>query len=432
MALNVLTTDLTGTISVLNADAGQSMLVPVPAASIGGGARTRIVWRSDGTGDAVTWLEVVALIGTTPGVQIYVDEQLVFLQVTPGVWDVLGAVFYSPYLLAAVTGVVIQDGAQLRNCRGGSGGLAFDCQSTGLPSFAFDIMGLVVPLANFSLARGATVQNSGTAPAIQAGQGDVPGSFFLLELATGGSFNANPAVPVLNATQVTVFCVVEESITETPLGLNTLSSDALSGLGFVQDGTLRAAATDWPLWLGIVANSTYSLDGGQGPTGFRPTNIGLGDVPTGATYYDTTTREPLYWDGLAWQTWDVLGIEPGKRADQSVNAGRVDNPYSSEPILRTQSSGNAAGGFNGGGTGNKSILGFRPSFAGLPLAIVDALSWTWTDLINAGVLPPYMNVILDLNGDGSAFAIGVIDPNGAPGLGMGGATFNPDGSVTWA
>jgi hypothetical protein len=127
----------------------------------------------------------------------------------------------------------------------------------------------------------------------------------------------------------------------------------------------------------------------------------------------------------------VLGIVPGKRSDQSVNSARVDNVYSTEPILRTQSAGNVAGGFNGAGTGNKAILGCRPSTAGIPLASIVDFSFTFTDLLALG-LTVYANWILDLNGDQTAYAVGVIDPAATPGLLLGAPTFNPDGSETWS
>jgi hypothetical protein len=54
------------------------------------------------------------------------------------------------------------------------------------------------------------------------------------------------------------------------------------------------------------------------------------------------------------------------RRDHSVNGGACDQFTSPQPILRTNTTVNAVGGFNGGGTGNKAILGHWLS-APLPL-----------------------------------------------------------------
>lgn len=429
MATQVLTTELVTTVSVLAADGGRQDLIPVPAASLGGGS-TRIVWRSDGTGDAITWVEVFALIAGRPSIEIYVDENLVILPVTAGVWPLNGAWFSCPRSLAPILGIQILDGATLVDCAGADGGIFIECLPSVDPSFAFTIPS-PVPVVQFFLRNGATVQNSGSVPAIEVGSGDFPGSLFLLRLDSAGSFNSNPAVPVLNATAVLIFCVVTEQFLDNPLGFNTLSSDASSALGFVQDGTLAASPSDWALFLGTVANSSYAQDGGFGSSAFRPINL-IGGTRPGCIFYDTTENRNLFWDGIAdWQTLDVVGVVPGKRSDQSVNSARVDNVYSTQPILRTQSAGNVAGGFNGPGTGNKAILGCRPFTFGIPLAAIVDFSFTFTDLLALG-LTVYANWVLDLNGDQTAYAVGVIDPAATPGLLLGAATFNPDGSETWS
>jgi len=126
-------------------------------------------------------------------------------------------------------------------------------------------------------------------------------------------------------------------------------------------------------------------------------------------------------------------FEMFSRVDCSVNAAYVESPYSRTPVLHTRSSGQVAGGYNGGGVGNKSILGFRVG-NGLPLGQLQRIEYTWLDLNPAmSGFATYANLIIDVNGDGSAYKIAVIDPASLPGLNNGTTVTNPDGShtTTW-
>jgi hypothetical protein len=121
------------------------------------------------------------------------------------------------------------------------------------------------------------------------------------------------------------------------------------------------------------------------------------------------------------------------RVDCSVNSAHVEAPYTVLPVLHAQSGGNTAGGYNGGGTGNKSILGFRVG-NGLSLSLLSSIEWTWLDLNPAtSGLPVYANLVIDVYGDGSVFKIGVIDPSALPVLNNGNTVLNLDGSrtTTW-
>lgn len=120
------------------------------------------------------------------------------------------------------------------------------------------------------------------------------------------------------------------------------------------------------------------------------------------------------------------------RVDCSVNSAHVESPYTAMPVLHAQSGGNTAGGYNGGGTGNKTILGYRVG-NGLPLGSLVSLEWTWLDLNPAtSGLPVYANLVIALNGlVGSApYKIAVIDPASAPVLNNGATVTNLDGSFT--
>jgi hypothetical protein len=120
------------------------------------------------------------------------------------------------------------------------------------------------------------------------------------------------------------------------------------------------------------------------------------------------------------------------RVDCSVNSAHVESTYAALPVLHAQSGGNTAGGYNGGGTGNKSILGFRVG-NGLSLSLLSSIEWTWFDLNPAtSGFPVYANLVIALNGPlGSQInKILVIDPASAPVLNNGTTITNPDGSFT--
>jgi len=120
------------------------------------------------------------------------------------------------------------------------------------------------------------------------------------------------------------------------------------------------------------------------------------------------------------------------RVDCSVNSAHVESPYSIMPVLHAQSGGNAPGGYNGGGTGNKCMLGYRVG-NGLPLGALTSIEWTWKDLNPAtSGLAVYANLVLALNGPpGSAvYKIAVIDPASLPALNNGSTVTNLDGSFT--
>lgn len=115
----------------------------------------------------------------------------------------------------------------------------------------------------------------------------------------------------------------------------------------------------------------------------------------------------------------------------AINNGSVENPYSASPILHTQPGGNVAGGYNGGGVGNKVLLGFRVGNL-LPLGSLNTLAWTWKNLNpdQPVGLVVYANLVLDINGDGSAYKILSIDPASLPALNVGTTVTNVDGSKT--
>ena len=120
------------------------------------------------------------------------------------------------------------------------------------------------------------------------------------------------------------------------------------------------------------------------------------------------------------------------RADCSVNSACVENAWSDKPVLKTQTAGNVAGGFNGGGIGCKAILGVVAG-VDLPLASLLSLSYTWRPLVPFNPTPfkPYANLIVELGAPAPAgYKILVIDPSTVPALNTHTTVANGDGTFT--
>jgi hypothetical protein len=99
-------------------------------------------------------------------------------------------------------------------------------------------------------------------------------------------------------------------------------------------------------------------------------------------------------DGLA--VWLQVGAGGGgavgaARRDHSVNGALVDAFSSGSAILRTKTDGHVAGGYAGGGVGNKSILGHFLA-APLPLASLVSIEFTVLRITpEATFIPPLTN-----------------------------------------
>lgn len=139
-------------------------------------------------------------------------------------------------------------------------------------------------------------------------------------------------------------------------------------------------------------------------------------------------------------TQDVIGATGGGadlfeflgRGDFSVNKARVANAWSATPVIQTQTGTNAAGGYNGGGVGNKAILGIDAG-ADLPLGSLLSLSYTWRPLVPYVVTPfkPYVNLIVELGAPAPAgYKILVIDPSTSAPLNTHTTVNNGDGTFT--
>lgn len=127
----------------------------------------------------------------------------------------------------------------------------------------------------------------------------------------------------------------------------------------------------------------------------------------------------------------------GPFLDLHINAAGVDVwPDGNRIVLRTGARTNAAGAYNGGGVGNKAILGLV-GFDG-PLSSLVSLEYTWTSELGPGgsnfnpptggnVVVPYANFFVDFGG-GDLRVLVVTDSSEAPAISNAIGTYtNPGG-----
>jgi len=99
--------------------------------------------------------------------------------------------------------------------------------------------------------------------------------------------------------------------------------------------------------------------------------------------------------------------------DLSTNSAAVDfgwktNQSNCSVVMRTGAMLNPPGGFNGGGTGNKSVLGIRNILHGKPLSFLQDISYKWQNVLGTGGVfynppappsntDPYLNLLIDFD-----------------------------------
>lgn len=145
--------------------------------------------------------------------------------------------------------------------------------------------------------------------------------------------------------------------------------------------------------LDFVGEGVVATDGGGGTaTVTIPRTVATdGTTITG----DGSTGNPLA---------VVVPFDPAL-IDFSVNNAAGDL-IDARLVLRTGGSANPTGAFNGGGTGNKAIVGYPLGLAGIPMGALLSVDYTWRNLLGLGgpffnpptvvtVITPYLNFLVD-------------------------------------
>ncbi len=104
--------------------------------------------------------------------------------------------------------------------------------------------------------------------------------------------------------------------------------------------------------------------------------------------------------------WAVDTAPSSQLRDHSVNQASATSAGGGVVVLSTQAQQNAAGAFNGSGTGNKAILGVA-GYDGVKLASLSAIEVQATRLKGKGT--HYLNLLVDLTCAGGALKILVYD-----------------------
>jgi hypothetical protein len=112
--------------------------------------------------------------------------------------------------------------------------------------------------------------------------------------------------------------------------------------------------------------------------------------------------------------WDLAGASPSPAPTPErllafpVNNAGVDGRYSDgSVVLRVGAGAHPVGGFTGGGTGNKTLMGVK-GFNALALGSLLSLAYTWTSVVGpvgptwlppgaASPVIPFVNLVVDFN-----------------------------------
>jgi hypothetical protein len=405
----------------------EAVPMPIPGGAPAG-AEARIVWDNNGGGSATTWADVMAQL-TAQGMAIYVAPSETDYVIPAGVYDLRDATFTSAVF--ALPFIQLEDAAQLQNCRGISDVVLYD-NNNALP-------GLTFPDALASRPIVFTIDGqSGEAAFVKAGMSVASFSLptgeatpaFNLRNGAAMAISGSGAIASLASSGLLVI-ITDNELGGSQLPDGWLVGDAASQLGYYTDGTQQNPLPDISAtFLGSVALLPFATVGGAGA--LRPLS-----PPAGNLFCDTSNPQApsqVSWDAFLGK-WNTLAYADSNlfpnRADSSVNNAQVENLHSPIATLRTQSGGNVAGGFNGGGTGNKAILGTGQGSA-WSFGALTSISFTWKDVQPSNPGPgPYLNLLISLSGTTAGpYVIGVIDPSLPASLHNGTTVLNADGSFT--
>jgi len=139
------------------------------------------------------------------------------------------------------------------------------------------------------------------------------------------------------------------------------------------------------------------------------TKLRLYEGPSGPEMRGTVDGQVLTWDALT-EEWNAAAVPPSPGGSSAflgfpVNSAGAEILPGGVLCLRTGSSVNPAGAFNGGGAGNKTFVGLV-GFDGLPMGSLTALEFTWRNVLGPGganflpptaatVTTPYCNLLVD-------------------------------------
>lgn len=306
----------------LNIMTDNGVRVAVPVDIMPGGAELaapRIVWRSDGTGDAVTWAQVMTKLATLgPGVEIYCNQFLDTLAIPAGAYELDAATFFAPP--GHALSVNVADGVTINECGGMVGPFQFTFNSSsGENVLTFNEQQTAIGLWVFKLAQGVQFQNAGTNPIATV---TTSAAVFLLDGSSVGFSSESPCFAVKDGSTLELVVIDNGSS-------SNIANDAVGGTGILnieQDGSLSVPPPTFSAVGVTLTQSALGLDAGGGPSTFRPSGASL---KPGTRYYDTDRQQTLFWwdVGSAWRPMAPRLLATGTTTGVAAGATVAEGPY---------------------------------------------------------------------------------------------------------
>ena len=251
------------------------------------GIGCQIIWRSDGTGDAVTWTDVMALVTARARPQVILCDQpgdaLTITASGGAPWVLFGSTL-SGYPGCQVPPTVdFDDGAQVEDLTVVQGPLTVHYTSSvpGVPCLTFTEMAasnarLEVFGATFTPDAGvqfpAIVVPDGIVFALRVDQSTVQGlvTHSFVSLGVGSELD-------ILATGACLLSSIVGAVENDPTSLVTITQDG---------GTPQPNTPGYP---GTVTNAAIGVIAGEGQTSFKPDPLA---ARAGTYFYDTTLDDP--------------------------------------------------------------------------------------------------------------------------------------------
>lgn len=260
-----------------------------------------VIWAPDGSGTATTFIEAYtkALSKTIP-TTVYLSRNSNLdanLTIPAGTWNV--QYMYATTFMYGnpeINQLILEDGAVLLN----PSEIVRSCSVRSIsssPVIQFTLDPAISPPVIF-VGLGAVILNDGTSPAYIS-----PNNSFTILALDGGSIegpglNSQPIIQLGSNAQ----CFLRMQ-TGAHIDPTAITGPITSAVIVSHDGTSKFGVTgiDLPGFLGVKVNKPLGMNGGAGPTSFRPDTSDITDLPSiGCYYFDTNLGYTINWNGIVW------------------------------------------------------------------------------------------------------------------------------------
>jgi hypothetical protein len=240
----------------------------------------------------------MALIGVTPGAEVYFDQPGDVLAIPAGVYPMRRATFVSGAAPTALITLDQADGAVLSDLAGAFGAFGWTFNPTLAPALTWPAGGATFDLGLIATLA-PTLRNDGSVPVVQVSAVASPLVVSMSGLASI-ALSGDAVTPFFNiAVGGALVFVLSECIGQKVANL-MIAGPVGALLGWVQDGTAPTVWPSLPGFLGVEANVAKGMAGGGGPTAKLPSPF-FGNVPDGCMFWDTDLLAMFQWNGTAWE-----------------------------------------------------------------------------------------------------------------------------------